>query len=99
MPLKIIWSPTAKKSFDNLVNFLEQKWEKKVIVKLFSELNECLDLISNNPELFPVFSKKKNLRKCVIRRKTLLLYKIKSKDKIELVLLVDTRQNLKKYRF
>ncbi len=95
--MKIIWSPGAKKSFEELVNFLEIKWEKKVIQNLFSELNKSLDHISLNPEIFPIVSNTKKLRKCVIKKRTLLLYRIKSKDIIELVIFADTRQNPKKY--
>src|ERR1700733_12633282 len=99
MALRIIWSPTARKSFDNLVHFLEAKWERKVIEKLFLELNTTLKSISVNPKMFPVISQKTKLRKCVLRRRTLLLYRIKTLDTIELVLFIDSRQNPKKYRF
>ena len=95
---KIIWSSTAKKSFDNLIEFLESKWEKKVIEKLFSELSTTLTAISRNPEMYPMVSPKKELRKCIVRKKTLLIYRIKSKDNIELVIFADTRQNPKKYK-
>ena len=98
MGLKIIWSPTARKSFDNLILFLESKWERKVIEKLFTELNSSLKSISINPEMFPVVSSKTKLRKCVLRRRTLLLYRIKSADSIELVLFIDTRQNPMKFK-
>lgn len=94
---KIIWSPTSRKSFDNLVLFLESKWEKKVIDKLFSDLNNTLKSISNNPEMFPMVSSKRKLRKCVLRKKTILLYRIQSKDIIELVIFADSRQTPKKY--
>ena len=64
---KITWSPSSKKSFDDLVEFLELKWEKKVIVKLFSDLNFSLKLIAKNPELFPLVSEKIKLRKSSIK--------------------------------
>jgi addiction module RelE/StbE family toxin len=98
MGAKIIWSPGAKKSLEELVSFLESKWEKKIIENLFSELNDSLKHISLNPEMFPLISTSKNIRKCVIERKTLLLYRIKSKNIIELVILVDSRCNPKKYK-
>jgi len=96
---KIIWSSSAKKSFDNLVSFLESKWKKKVIEKLFSELDNALKSIAKNPEMYPaISSNKKEVRKCIIRKKTLLLYRIKSKNVIELAIFADTRQNPKKYK-
>jgi plasmid stabilization system protein ParE len=42
MAAKILWSPSAKKSFDDLIAFLETKWGKRVIENLFSSLNLAL---------------------------------------------------------
>src|SRR5579872_5138532 len=99
MIAKVIWSPAAKQSFDTLIEFLESKWEKKVIVHLFADLNNTLRSVAANPAMFPFISHKKKLRKCVLRKKTLLIYRIKSKNVIELVIFADTRQNPKKYSF
>lgn len=95
--MQIIWSPGAAKSFEQLILFLEAKWEKKVIENLFLELNKTLQLISLNPEMFPLVYPDKNIRKCVIKRKTLLLYRVKTKENIQLVIFADARQNPKKY--
>jgi plasmid stabilization system protein ParE len=98
MAAKIIWSPTARKSFDTLINSLEAKWEKKVIENLFSDLNTTLTLITHNPDMFPLISTRKKLRKCVLRKKTLLIYRVKDNGSIELVIFADSRQNPKKYK-
>ena len=98
--MKIIWSPSAKKSFDNLVLFLEKKWEAKVIIKLFNELEITLKVIAENPWLFPLISDKKQIRKCLIRKRTLLFFTINEKtNTIELVLFVDGRMNPLKFTF
>jgi len=77
MEARVIWSPTTKKSLEELVSFLETKWENKVIVNFFEELNHSLKQISLNPEMYPLVSTSKNIRKCIIKRKTLLLYRVK----------------------
>ena len=98
--MKIVWSPTARKSFDYLIESLESRWEKKVITKLFSEVERNLNLISKNPYLCPVISPRKGIRKCVVRRKTLMFYKVdESKNKIRVVLFVDGRWNPLLYKF
>ena len=97
--MEIVWSPIARKGFDNIVLFLERKWEKKVIVKLFSELEASLKLIGKNPYLFPVISVKKQIGKCVIRRRTLLFYNVDEKNqRIEVVKVVEGRINPLKYK-
>lgn len=67
MAVEIIWSLRARYSFDNLVVFLERKWEKKVIEKLFSELKSTLNSISKNPELFPPLILVCNEDVCLVR--------------------------------
>lgn len=63
--MTIIWSARARQNFDDLVAFLEYKWEPKVIIRLFEELESNLKLISENPFLFPVVSyKQKHSKMC-----------------------------------
>jgi plasmid stabilization system protein ParE len=98
--MNIIWSPTARKNLDELVLFLEEKWDSKVIIKLFKQLDDSLKLISENPYLFPVVSHKKQIRKCLVRKRTLIFFRIKEKtNSVELILLIDGRANPLKYRF
>ena len=77
---------------------MEAKWEKKVIEKLFAELFKTLKVIAENPEIYPVASSKKAIRKCIIRKKTVLIYKINSDKNILLLVFADTRQNPNKYK-
>ncbi len=95
---KIIWSPKAVSSLEQLIAFIEQKWTKKVVDNLLDEIEKTVELISQNPKIHPFFSPEKQLRKCVIRRKTLLFYRERS-NKAEIVLFIDSRQNPKKYSF
>lgn len=98
--MKIIWSLRARKNFEELIEFLEHKWEAKVIIKLFEELESNLKLISENPLLFPEISHKKQIRRCIIRKRTILFYRINaSHHSIELLLFVDSRVNPLKYKF
>lgn len=55
---KIIWSPTANKSLERLINFIDNKWEKKIADDLLEVIEHTLKLISQNPEICPLYSKK-----------------------------------------
>lgn len=94
----IIWSPKAVTSLEQLIAFIELKWTNKVVDSLLNEIDEAIESIAKNPKIYPLFSRKKQMRKCVIKRKTLLFYREKQ-NKIEIVLLIDSRQNPKKYSF
>ena len=97
MKLKIIWSPQAQKSLDSLVKFLEQKWPQKVISSFLEEVDATIYVISKQPLMYPFLSERKAVHKCVIRRKTLLLYRV-SPTHIELLKFIDSRQNPSKYK-
>jgi plasmid stabilization system protein ParE len=96
--MEIIWSPQAKTSLDELIEFLESKWSVKTISTFLKEIEHVLSLISGQPNMYPIFSKKKKIHKCVVKRKTLLLYRTLPTH-IELVKFVDGRQNPSKYKF
>ena len=89
---KIIWSQKAINSLQRLVHFIDKKWNRSVADKLLDEIEKTLERIAFNPFLYPVYSQKKNLRRCVIKKKTILFYRV-VEEKIEIILLVDARQN------
>ena len=95
---KIIWSPKAIASLGRLIKFLDNKWEKKVGDGLLSEIDKAVERISKNPFLYPLYSKKKNIRKCLVKKRTLLFYRATSAE-ILILLFVDARQNPKNFNF
>lgn len=95
---KIIWSPKAINGLEQLLDFIASKFSAKIVNNLLNEIDETVNSITHNPKMYPVFSSKKQLRKCVIKKKTLLFYRERS-NKIEIVLFIDSRQNPKKYSF
>lgn len=94
---KIIWSPQAITSLQQLIHFIDDKWNKKVSDNLLNEIDKEVKRIRKNPFLYPLYSRKKDLRKCVIKKKTLLIYRV-TLHEIAIVLLVDVRQNPNKFK-
>ena len=56
---KVIWSPKAISSLEQLVKFIDNKWNRKVADKLLDEIDNNIMLISQNPAMFPLYSKNK----------------------------------------
>ena len=52
--------------------------------ELFQKIENTLELIAENPEMFPASLKKAELRKCVFSKQTSIYYRIKD-DYIEVV--------------
>jgi plasmid stabilization system protein ParE len=94
---KIEWSDEAKDNLSNIIKYLEKAWTEKEIKKFFVKLESNLLLMSENPSLFPLSNKTKNVRRNVLSPQTSLYFKVE-KDVIFIVSLFDNRQNPKKLK-
>ena len=68
MPKQIIWSPLSENDFSGILEYLQQNWDSKVVIKFIDIIDELINQISLNPKQFPVIQKKKKIRKCVITK-------------------------------
>ena len=67
MQLKVEFSVKAEKSLDNIVNYIEAKWNHKTVEKFLLKLNKSISAIILNPESFPD-TDFQNIRKCVVSK-------------------------------
>ncbi len=92
--LQITWSPLAKTSYFNILQYLEDNWSIREIEIFIDRTEEVLTRISKNSKLYP-YSKIANIHKCVLFKQVSLFYKINDQS-IELLIFWDTRQDPKK---
>jgi plasmid stabilization system protein ParE len=92
---KVVISKTAERKLDKLFEYLTTEWSIKVKTDFVKKLDSSIEIIRNQPEIFPESRKGKSLRKCVITKQTTLFYRYNSK-RINIVTIFDTRQNLNK---
>lgn len=95
MSRKVVISKTAERKLDKLFEYLTTEWSIKVKTDFVKKLDSSIQIIKNQPEIFPESRKGKSLRKCVITKQTTLFYRYNSK-RINIVTIFDTRQNLNK---
>lgn len=88
---KLIWSDEARNNLNGIIDYLENNWSEKEISRFFKKLNHQLDLIKNNPKLFPKVNKK-GIRKSVLLKQVSIFYKSNHKE-IHILFLFDNRQN------
>jgi len=93
----IIWSDEAKNNLSWIIDYFETNWTEKELKKFFQRFEKILQLISQNPQLFRLTNKRKNVRKCVFSRQTSIYYKFEN-NKVYLITLFDNRQNPKKLK-
>ena len=92
MKREIIFSKNAEKRLIDLLEYLESKWSLKVRNQFISKLDKSINLIQNQPEIFPKSQINKNQYRCVLSKQTTIYYKYNSKH-IYVLSLFDTRQN------
>lgn len=94
---RIQWSDTAAHDLQRIIDYLQHKWTEKEIRNFIRKLDSRLELISINPRLFPRTNKRKNVRRSVLTKHTVIYYET-STDTIKIVTLFDSRQDPKKLK-
>jgi len=91
---KIIWSDEALINLKGIIDYLETRWTKNEIYKFSQLLDHQLNLIKNNPFLYPEYPKLKGLRKSVLSKQISIYYRVIQKE-VHIITLFDNRQNPK----
>jgi plasmid stabilization system protein ParE len=92
MSKPIIWSPLSEKDFENILDYLDKKWGSRVASNFIELTEDLLNQITINPKQFPIFYKRKKVRKCVLTKHNTLFYR-DGKTNIEILRIFDTRQD------
>ncbi|MEH6657649.1 type II toxin-antitoxin system RelE/ParE family toxin [Leeuwenhoekiella marinoflava] len=92
MGRKVVISKTVERKLEKLFEYLIKEWSLKVKKDFVEKLDSSIEIIKNQPEIFPESKKGKSLRKCVVTKQTTIYYRYNSK-RINIVTLFDTRQD------
>ena len=92
MSRKVVISKTAEKKLEKLFEYLIEKWSVKVKKDFVEKLDSSIEIIKNQPEIFPESKKGKGLRKCVITKQSTLYYRYNSKQ-INIITIFDSRRD------
>ena len=94
MDYQIIWLPKAETRYREIIEYLEYKWNDRVIERFIVQTEKVLNQIKRRPTIFRR-SAKMNIHEVLITKHNLLIYRING-SKIELLTFFDTRQDPKK---
>jgi plasmid stabilization system protein ParE len=53
---EVVWSEAAEQDLDTVLNFLNKKWAKKVVVKFINKLDNSVQILSEQPSIFPIIN-------------------------------------------
>ncbi len=93
MVYKIIWQPTALRTYIRNIEYLETAWTEKEVKRFIGLVEKKLESISRMPRLGILTGKRNNVRRVVIHKRIVLFYKHKPlKGEIDLLLFWNTYQ-------
>ncbi len=98
MRKEIIWSPLAEEDLGNILEYLAENWNQKVIIRFLNKIDLVTDQITKVPNQYPIINRKLQVRKCVVTKQNTLFYR-ENEKRIEILRLYDTRQDPKKLKF
>jgi plasmid stabilization system protein ParE len=92
MALKIQWTKRAEKSFDKIVEYIEEEWSEASAKKIVRKTDKLLGQIAENPEMCPAIEGKEKVRKGLVTKQTSVFYKIMD-NFIRLITFWDNRRD------
>ena len=98
--LEILWTDSAKISFDKIVDYLQKAWTDREVEKFVNRTDEWLSTLKRYPEMCRPSTKRKNVRIGILDKHTQIIYHYKPKKKeIELLLFWSMKQNPVRFKY
>jgi len=92
---KILWTDFALSELEKTIEYLEENWTERELRNLAIEIEETLNLLSHNPNLFQASDIKKEIRRVIVAKHNTLYYRINN-NAIEIISFFSNRQSPKK---
>ncbi len=84
--VEVVWSPLAVETYDDIIEYLFQKFGEVAVERFVRHVDNKLKLISARPTMFRPTKQRPNTYLTSIRRKTTLTYRyIPLKKQVELI--------------
>ena len=96
-PKPVIISPQAKEDIKNILAYLTQNWNQKVVNEFLQKLEVFYYIISFNPGIFGYYNKRRNIRKYSITKQNIIYYRNR-RTAIEIITVFDGRQDPSKLK-
>ncbi len=77
MDYKIFWTEEAIHNLEEIIDYLHLRWTQREVDNFKIKLSKQIDLIHQNPYLFPASTFQPKLRKAVLSKQTTIFYEVK----------------------
>lgn len=96
----VIWTESAKITFNKIIEYLQQEWGNKEIEKFVNRALELLSTLKSHPEMCRPSAKRKNVRIGILNKQTQLIYYYKPQSKsIKILLFWNTKQDPSRFKY
>jgi hypothetical protein len=92
MNYSIKFIPEAEETFNELLIQLKERWGNPFVLKFQNRVSKCLDLILQNPYIYPLAEDMLEIRKCLLHKNCSMFYTVRE-DVIFIVCFWDNRQD------
>jgi plasmid stabilization system protein ParE len=92
MPYQIIWSPTAKATYFQILDYLSVHWSSQEVINFIERTEEVLAYIKENPLQYSSSKIRTEIHRCVATKDISLFYQV-NKQSVELFVFWDNRQD------
>ena len=82
MALKILWTLQAEKGYDDIINYLAEKWTDREIQNFINETKQFLDPLNRNPHILQPSSTRQNIYRGPINPLTIVTYRLRPQKKV-----------------
>jgi plasmid stabilization system protein ParE len=89
------WSTRAREENRKLTIYLLGEWGEKIATRVSGLIDKAAQRIHQTPEQFPIFSKHKRVRRCVVSPQTSIFFRV-DKEEIIIISIFDNRQSPRK---
>ena len=76
MDYKLFWSNESLSNLDSILSYFKSEWTEKELASFKRKLSKQLELIQQNPKLFPISEIQPRLRKAVLSKQTTIFYEL-----------------------
>ena len=73
---KVVWTDEAIDNLEAILDYLDHVWTQREVDNFKKKLGKKIELIEQNPKIFPVSAYNPRLRKAVLSRQTIIFYEI-----------------------
>ena len=95
MAKQVILTPIAVKDFQNIIDYLNYKWDTSTVNNFIDRFEKLIELLSTDATVFSFADRAKKIQKCLLTKHNTLFF-IETENDIKILTIFDTRQDPEK---